>query len=313
MAGGYSVVIPTYNRRRTLLMVLEALARQERRELIEEVVVVDDGSEDGTAEAVGGLQSPLDIRLLEGRRGGPAAARNACVEAARGERILLLCDDIEASPGLVAAHHGRHRQAGGPCAVVGRVEWPPGRAVSHFETYVMEHYHFGFGGLEGREELPFHAFITANLSIKRKLLLGLGGFDEGFEYGWEDTDLGLRAAEAGVRILYAPEAVAYHHHQIDPGSYCRRQAAVGRSAAHFARKHPDRPEVVGLGRLPRPWSLRWLVKRVLFNRLMRPGWTAVARALSAMRALRPAELIYSQILAACYYGGMAEALREQEP
>ncbi|MEA3400851.1 MAG: glycosyltransferase family 2 protein [Armatimonadota bacterium] len=312
MADRYSVVIPTYNRRRTLLTVLDALARQDRPELVEEVVVVDDGSTDGTSEAVRGLQMPLTIRLLEGRRGGPAAARNAGVEAARGQRVLFLCDDIAAGPGLIAAHHARRSEAGGPCAVVGRIEWPPGKSISHFQAFVMEHYHFGFGSLAGREELPFHAFITANLSIERELLLRLGGFDEGFEYGWEDTDLGLRAEEAGVRILYAPEAVAYHHHEIDPGSYCRRQAAVGRSAAHFAQKHPDRPEVVGLNRLPRPWSPRWLLKGALFNRLMRPGWTTVAHALSAIGARRPAELVYSQVLAACYYGGMAEALRERE-
>ncbi len=311
MAGIYSVIIPTYNRRQTLLTVLRALERQEAAELIREVVVVDDGSSDGTADTVRELHTPLPIELLEGRRGGPAAARNAGIATARAERVLFLCDDIEASPALLSAHEMRRRGASGPHAVVGRVDWPPGKAVSCFEAFAIERYHFGYAALDGRDELPFHAFITANLSIDRELLHGLGGFDEGFSYGWEDTDLGLRAVEAGVRLLYAPEALGYHHPGSDPASYCRRQEAVGRSAAHFVRKHPDHGSVVGADRLPRPWTPRWLAKGALFNRLTLPGWTLAAGALAGAGATRPAELIYSQVLAACYYRGMARALATQ--
>lgn len=312
MAAPYSVVIPTYNRRDTLLRVLHALERQDAPELVREVVVVDDGSTDGTAAAVRARQSSLHIVLLEGRRGGPAAARNAGVEAAGGERVLFLCDDIEPAPDLVRRHAARSEASNGPHAVVGRVTWPDGKRVSHFESFVMERYHFGFGALEGRDELPFHAFITANLSIAKELLLTLGGFDEGYSYGWEDTDLGLRAIEAGVRLLYAPDAVGYHHHEVDPLSYCRRQRMVGRSAVHFARKHPDRTEVVGFERAPRPWTPRWALKRALFNALTRRPWIALADGLCVLGAPNPAEAIYSQVLADCYYRGMLEQVRASE-
>ena len=308
MAATCSVIIPTYNRRETLLVVLRALAEQDAPELLGEVIVVDDGSADGTAEAVRGRDIALPLTLLEGRRGGPAAARNAGVDAASCERVLFLCDDIEATPSLLRAHEERRAGMAGPHAVVGKVGWPPGTRVSAFERFVMEHYHFGYGALEGLDELPFHAFITANLSIDRALLLALGGFDEGFSYGWEDTDLGLRATQAGVRLLYAPAAIGYHHHSIAPASYCRRQEAVGRSAAHFIAKHPTRGEVVGADRLPRPWSARWLLKGAFFNRWMLGGWRAIAGALAGLGATRAAELVWSQVLAACYYRGMAHAL-----
>ncbi|MGD9497443.1 MAG: glycosyltransferase family 2 protein [Armatimonadota bacterium] len=311
MAGTYDVIIPTYNRRETLARVLRGLEQQDTPELLGTVVVVDDGSTDGTAEAVRSLATPLRICLLEGRKGGPAAARNAGIAAAEAERILFLCDDIEPAPQLLAAHAARSRDVNDAHAVVGRVDWPPGTRVRHFARFVMERYHFGFGALADLEELPFHAFITANLSIARELVLSLGGFDEGFTYGWEDTDLGLRATLQGVRLLYAPQALGYHHHEITPASYCRRQEAVGRSAVHFVRKHPAYASVVGAARLPRPWTPRWAVKGALFNRLTLGGWALAARSLSALGGGKAAELIYSQVLASCYYRGMARALATQ--
>jgi GT2 family glycosyltransferase len=310
MPREYSVIIPTYNRRDTLILVLRALERQDAPDLLREAVVVDDGSSDGTPEAVRELDTCFELKLLTGRCGGPAAARNAGIEAASGDHVLFLCDDIEATPGLLAAHD-RHRDGvSGPHAIVGRVDWPPQKEVSHFEKFVIENYHFGFEAFEGFDQLPFYAFITANLSIERALLLELGGFDEGFSYGWEDTDLGLRAARAGVRLLYAPDALGYHHHQISPASYCRRQSAVGCSAVHFLRKHPDRGDVVGAERLPRPKTARWLLKAMFFNRLFSPAWLATASALSAAGARSAAELIYSQVLSGYYYRSMARVLNE---
>lgn len=312
MSRSYSVIIPTYNRRDTLLIVLKALRHLDAPELLHEVVVVDDGSTDGTAEAVSALATPLDINLLTGGRGGPAAARNAGIEAASGDHLLFLCDDVEPTPGLLATHDARHGEASGPHAVVGRVDWPPGKCVTHFERFVIENYHFGFEGYNGCDELPFYAFITANLSIERDLMLSLGCFDEGFSYGWEDTDLGLRAAKAGVRVLYAPEALAYHHHEITPASYCRRQSAVGHSAVHFLRKHPDHQKVVGADRMPRQWTARWLLKSALFGRAATSLWVLAARALARLGAERAAELIYSQVLAGYFYRSMARTLSDEE-
>ncbi|MBD3291438.1 MAG: glycosyltransferase, partial [Armatimonadia bacterium] len=130
MERAYSIVVPTYNRRETLLRVLRGIEEQDAPGLLHEVVVVDDGSADGTADAVRGLETPLEVELLTGRRGGPAAARNAGVEASSGTHVLFLCDDVEPTPGLLAAHDRRHAEASGPHVVVGRVDWPPGKDVT---------------------------------------------------------------------------------------------------------------------------------------------------------------------------------------
>jgi glycosyltransferase involved in cell wall biosynthesis len=309
MAGAYSVVIPTFNRRETLQIVLRALGRQDARELLGEVVVVDDGSSDGTAGAVRGLATSFPLRVLEGRRGGPAAARNAGIEAAEGRYVLFLCDDIEPTPALLRKHHERRHGMDEPHCVVGRVDWAPNLQVTHFMRFVMANYHFGFERFTCAQLLPFDGFITANLSISRELLLEHGGFDEDFSYGFEDTELGLRMSEAGVSILYAPEALGLHHHELGLASYCRRQYAVGRSAAHFVRKHPDRPEVTGAHRLPRPGSMRWCLTGLLLNRLTVHPWRWLATAGGAVGLLAPAERLYFQILSHYYYRGMAAGLR----
>ena len=249
MSESYSIIIPTYNRLETLKTVLTALGRQDAPELVGEIVVVDDGSQDGTAEWVRGAELPFPTVVLEGRRGGPAAARNAGIEAASGRWALFLCDDIEATPGLLRAHH-QARASDPSCAVQGPVDWPPGTHVTHFMRFAIKHYHWHFADYTDLQELPARHFITSNASAELATLRALGGFDPGFTYGYEDTDLGLRMEKAGVRLHYAERAVAYHHHQIDLYSYSRREEAVGRSAAHFAQKWPEHPSFTGVRKLP---------------------------------------------------------------
>lgn len=312
MSQRFSIIIPTHNRLQTLRTVLAALERQDSPELLAEVIVVDDGSTDGTADGVRELATPFPLKLLEGRRGGPAAARNAGIEAASGRDVIFLCDDIEPTPELLRKHHERRRGVDEPHCVVGRVDWAPHLQVTHFMRFIMEHYHFGFEGFEGREELPFDGFITANLSIERELLVEAGGFDEGFSYGFEDTDLGLRMTQTGLHILYAPAALGLHHHQVTLASYCRRQEAVGRSAVHFARKHADRPEVTGIHRMPRRGSPRWLVKGLLLNRATIHRWRCIATLVDQMGLHSAAELLYFQILSYYYYRGMSSGLRDSQ-
>jgi len=268
---------------------------------------VDDRSSDGTAEAVRALDAPVPLRVLQKAQGGPASARNAGVEAACGDIVLFLCDDIEATPGLLRLHDERRGGVTGDHCVVGRVDWPPDAVVTPFKRFVMERYHFGFEGFAGMDELPFHAFITANLSIHRELLLRVGGFDASYPYGFEDTDLGLRLAERGSRILYAPDALGWHHHQMDLSSYCRRQESIGPSAVAFSRRHPARPEVTRVDRVPDWISPRGVAKNLLLNPVTRPLWSGAVRIAYALGATGIAGLLCHQVLAYHYYRGVARA------
>jgi len=306
----YSAVIPSFNRRETLVRVVGALQRQDSPGLLEEVIVVDDGGSDGAAEAVEERRWELPVRVVRQQRAGPAAARNAGASQVRGDIVLFLCDDIEAEPCLVRLHDERRADVRGPHCVVGRVEWPPSAAVTPFMRFVDANYHFGWSRCAGAEELRFHGFVTANLSVHRELLLRVGGFDPAFPYGFEDTDLGLRLVhETGMRILYAPDALAWHHHTVNVPGYCRRQEALGPSAIAFAAKHPDHPQVTRLERLPTWHTLGGALKRLARNPITRPLWCAAVSLGFRFGATRLGELAGHQLLAYHYYRGIERALR----
>ncbi len=123
--------------------------------------------------------------------------------------------------------------------------------------------------------------------------------------------MGLRLERAGTVLRYADRAVGYHHHIIDLASYCRREEAVGKSAAYFARKYPDLPELIGAGKLPRSGSLRWFAKGLARNRLNIGCWRWLASGLDRVGLERFAERLYFQILSFYYYRGMAAGLRDE--
>ncbi|MFQ6130817.1 MAG: glycosyltransferase family 2 protein [Armatimonadota bacterium] len=308
MTARYSVVISTYNQRDLLLRVLRAINAQDAPELLHEVIVVDDGSSDGTVAALGELELSCPLRVLQTQRVGPAGARNVGAQVASGEYLLFLDHDVEPTPQLLRKHHQRRSTSDERHCVAGPVDWPPDADVTHFMRFITAHYTFGPQALEGASELPFSQFATGNFSIARGLFWEHGGFDPTFPYGFEDTDLGLRLSEAGVALLYAPEALGWHLRASDVEAFCRRQEMLGPSAVAFARKHPDHPEVVRLDRLPRWGSARGALKKLVLNPATRPLWKALAAALSAARLSRAAEAVWSQLLSYHYYCGIARAL-----
>src|SRR5262249_22621170 len=108
-----SVVIPTFNRKNVLRLCLSALAFQTLPESLWEVIVVDDGSTDGTVSFCQEIALPFQLTYLRQANQGAGAARRAGVEAARGEFVLLCNDDTIASSTLLSEHlriHTAHRR-----------------------------------------------------------------------------------------------------------------------------------------------------------------------------------------------------------
>lgn len=239
------MIIPTRDRRDTLLATLTALDR-DSRDLPVEAVVADDGSVDNTAEAVTAVAAGLQLDLELVRRdapGGPAAARNSAVAAAKAPVLLFLGDDMPPGPGLIERHLAFHRAASeGRQALLGRIVPAPG-SDSPFARWLHEHgKQFAFAHISRDTPVPRRFFYAANLSLRAELLAAAGGFDERFEFGHEETELARRLERLSISITHDPEALALHDHPTDLNRTLRRMRGFGRSHRLLCQVLPDEPQ-----------------------------------------------------------------------
>lgn len=245
----FSVVIPTHDRIDVLGEVLDAVEGQGGAPSFE-IVVVDDGSRDGTAELLAERRFAVPARVLCQENRGPAAARNAGVAAASGARVAFLGDDTVPSPGWLAAHARAHRERGDEesLAVIGYTRWHRRVRRTPFLDYINEYgLQFGYALIDDPENVPFNFFYTSNLSLARSLLVA-EPFDEGFPYAaWEDIELAYRLSRSGMRLVYEPRARVEHDHPTDLDRFCSRQEKAGYSAVVFHRLHPELGAFLGVG------------------------------------------------------------------
>ncbi|MBA3534807.1 MAG: glycosyltransferase family 2 protein [Ardenticatenales bacterium] len=209
-----SVVIPTWNGKHHLELCLPSLAAQAYRPF--EIIVVDNGSEDGSVEWLA-REWPTVRVLAQPENRGFAPSVNAGIAVSRGELIVLLNNDTEAEPdwlsqlvdvaqrhpdaGMVASKlklwsdRSRLHSAGDYYTVGGR---PGNRGVWEVDD-----------GRWGEEEWIFAPCAGAAL-YRRSLFDAIGGMDERFGSYLEDVDLAWRANLAGFRCRFAPRAIVYH-------------------------------------------------------------------------------------------------------
>jgi GT2 family glycosyltransferase len=255
-----SVVIPTYQRRDSLLRALASLATQTVSRERYEVIVVVDGSDDGSREAAESLEPGYPLRVLAQSNRGRAAACNAGVATSRGDVVVLLDDDMAATPEFLAAHlraHERHARS----AVIGAapIRLDPGHPAHVRYVGAKFNRHLEHLALAGRP-LALRDFYSGNLSIERAELDAVGGFDERFTmYGNEDLELSLRLSAAGVRLVYEPAAVAWQSYEKSFAALARDNVAKGRTAVLLARLHPEARDQLKLGSFARESLVRRLV------------------------------------------------------
>lgn len=229
-----SVVIPTYNRLAVLQQALAALERQSFPPAQFEVIVVDDGSTDGTWQSVSRMTFSFSHVVLQQQNRGAAAARNLGAARARADILLFLDSDIIAAPQLVREHIQSHMTHRGALVVGHRAAWPEARKscfsrVIDWDTNVRD------GG-----RITFQEAFSANLSIRRSDFFALAGFNEHFPAsGCEDVDFAYRATCSGLEIVYNPAALGYHNHPIDLPGACRQAYSYQISAALLFRQHPE--------------------------------------------------------------------------
>ncbi len=234
-----TVVIPTYNRGQRVIAALNALVAA-RPGPDWEVVVVDDGSSDGTADAVAAWAQTTGapVRLVRQANAGPAAARNTGAASAGGRNLIFMDDDMVASDGFVAGHVAALAENPG-CWIVGRVVLPPRMRGTPFGRYLDElQERFHRGQLPDRPS-PTDGVTAQSLSLPAEDFRALGGFDEDFTIAsGEDWELGMRARQRGIRILYDPRIVAVHEDwAVDLARFCQRQRLYSISDVLLCHKY----------------------------------------------------------------------------
>ena len=271
-----TLVVPTYQRREPLLGLLESLRDQLAGEPGTDVLVVVDGSTDGTAEAVEALDYPVPLSAHRQANAGLAAARNAGLAHAQGELVWFLDDDMLAGAGLVAAHRARHaeglrRMVIGPCLLP-----PEARSVDAVREWA-DTKHAALAGAERLSDAAY--FSAANTSAPADLWREIGGFDPAFVgWGGEDYEIAVRLLAAGVEVAFAPEAVAWHHQDRGVRGFCATKRDEGRNTVRIVRKHPDTAAEL----LPPMGGRRARVLRAVPGR--RPGAYAALAAVAGLGA-----------------------------
>jgi GT2 family glycosyltransferase len=272
-----SVVICTYNGARTLHDCLAGTSRLDYPDY--EVIVVDDGSTDGSAD----IAAEYDATVFRTENCGLASARNTGLAAATGEIVAYLDDDARPDPHwlrylVLTLERGGHGAVGGPN--VPPPDGPIAECVAHAP-----------GG-------PIHVLVSdqeaehipgCNMAFRAAELRAVGGFDPIFRAAGDDVDLCWRLQESGLTIGFSPAALVWHRRRPSVRAYLRQQRGYGRAEALLERKWPQKYNGFGhvtwagrlygtggrhpLGRRPRIHYGRWGTG--LFQRIYQPPPTSL--------------------------------------
>jgi GT2 family glycosyltransferase len=206
-----SFVIPNWNRRDLLAAVVASIRAQTRAAL--EVVVVDNGSTDGSAQAA----RATGAKVLElDRNRGFSYAVNRGLEAARGEAVAVVNNDVEFRPDWTEKLTTAIERNGAWFAIGKLLNYAHRERIDGVGDAICRGgtaWRLGHGRPDGplfdRPRKTFFPSATAMLA-RREFFERAGNFEEAFFAYLEDVDLGLRAALLGLEGVYVPEAVAYH-------------------------------------------------------------------------------------------------------
>ena len=221
----FSLVIPTRNRAEILVQVLTYLESLAYPRSKFEVIVVNDGSTDGTRDALEKLDVGYRLRVFHQEPQGTSAARNLAIKEASGSHILFIDDDVFPCVDLLEHHEEAHRGHLNRL-VRGPVINIPALPLPQEPLNLLVHYSRNY-------------LCTSNASLGRSLLLDAGLFDTGFPR-WEDAELGVRLKGLGVRRHFVMAGYVFH---LKPplGTESRLQTARrdGESAALLLQRYPS--------------------------------------------------------------------------
>jgi O-antigen biosynthesis protein len=229
-----SVVLCSYNGQRYIEESLSALGRLNYPDY--EVIVVDDGSTDATAE----IAARHPVRLIRTENRGLSSARNTGLSAATGEIVAYIDDDAYPDPDwlmrlAMAFREGEYAGVGGPNIA------PPG------ESFIAQCVAHAPGG-------PIHVLLSdreaehipgCNMAFRKAQLEQIGGFDPQFRVAGDDVDVCWRVQAQGWKLGFCPSATVFHHRRTTMRAYWKQQVGYGKAEAILERKWPDKYNTAG--------------------------------------------------------------------
>src|SRR3990172_5304538 len=252
----FSVIVPTYNRLQLLRNTLDSLFRQDFRDY--EIIVVNDGSSDGTREFLDKLQAEGKLRCFHQENQGPSRGRNLGLKHATKDYIACIDDDCLAPSGWLARYADNIAATGcdgcGGGAVTGNRENIWAVTNDHIMNFFKKMVN------DGSTVLPF---LTSNNTVySTAALKKVNGFDPSFRLGAEERDLNLRLAEYGAKLIYDPQIVIEHHNDENVVKFFRHQFLAGKGSFLYYRNAKRRagtvptaaPKKVYFRLLVSPWS-----------------------------------------------------------
>lgn len=226
-----SIIVPTFNGVRRIGACLNALLRQSTaREF--EIIVVDDGSTDGTAAVV---KRYPEVRLIRQANAGPAAARNRGARAASGSIILFTDDDCVAVPNWLDAMLAPFRDP----EVVGTKGVYRTRQTRLIARFVQIEYEDRYRLMSRERDIDF--IDTYSAAFRRDRFIEMGGYDIYFPVACaEDVELSYRMSARGWKMKFAPDAIVYHTHPDRLVSYLRKKRKFAFWRMLAVRKNPGK-------------------------------------------------------------------------
>lgn len=244
MLPAISVVICTLNRCALVRRAVQSVIDQDLSPQDFEIVVVDNGSTDGTRDVIAAMSAPSSLRVVHEPKTGLSNARNRGIREASAPLVAFLDDDAIAEPGWLKAHLGALRNdhdvvaTGGPV----RLMWPDGRPP--WLPAEQESFYSGFDLGPWPRRMVFPEFpYGANMAIRRDLLDRVGGFSPqlgrrgGSLLSGEEREVFRRLSEFGGTFAYVPEAAVLHvvlPERARRSWFLRRAFAQGRSEVVLA-------------------------------------------------------------------------------
>lgn len=232
-----SVIIPVRNQKEQLLLTLNCLKRQIKNRRNFEIVICDDGSDDGTGDAVKRLRFPIFLKYFINKPPlGRSANRNFGFEKSSAKNLIFLDGDMVPANGYIEAMLADNES---DVVKVGGIRLPPSEKLGPLENYFYSRGRY-VDSTTGNF-LPGRLLASGNFMISREIFSRAGGFDPGFSrWGGEDIDFGLRLEKMGVPIKSKPDALTYHHHKKTVRSLAEDFYNFGNNTFELLiKKHPD--------------------------------------------------------------------------